>query len=292
MASGTWSPWNGWTATIEAPSGDLEIGADTDYVIDEWTGLDLPDMKVSELDLPEQHGGWSRAAYHQARSVVATGRCVYGVLWEQENALKLVMGAREATYPVVLHRPDADDVYFTASPRGLSLAHDRADLKFGFFRFQLQWQADDPRLYATSDEGGTLDAAAAGDGLTYPLAYPLDYGAGDPGSTFEFTNRGTAPTPLVATFEGPPSGSVTQMTLQNTTTGESLVLDYTLEPGHTLVVDTAAKTVLLDGSSTRFAAKQPGSTWLELPPGDSTLAYLAQGSSGSSVTVAVRSAWW
>lgn len=284
-----------WELSLDCPSGSVLLGSGTDYLIDAISGLGPPGLKVTELELPEQHGAVSRGLWHTARTITVTGRVrtdTPELLYTAVQALVRALAAQPA-YPVSLRWRGGRTLQATMRPAGPpDLAVETRLWRAGLCAYQLQLQADDPRWYALDDTTGTIDPAEAGGSLEYPLGYALDYGAGAAGTTLLVFNEGTAPAPLGAVFTGPPAGSVTQLVLHNQTTAELLTLDFTLEPGHQLEVDTRAKTIVLDGTASRYAAKSPDSPWLQLPPGANVLAYRAQGSSGSGVEISVRSAWW
>jgi hypothetical protein len=284
-----------WQLVLQPPSGSVELGSGSEYLIDSISGLGPPGIKVTELELPEQHGGVSHGLWHTARTVTVTGRVrvdTPDLLYTAVQALSRALAAQPA-YPVSLRWRGGRTMQALMRPAGPpDLGVSTGLWRAGLCPFQLQLQADDPRWYALEEASGTIDPAEAGGGLDYPLDYPLDYGAGAEGTLLILVNEGTAPTPLAATFTGPPAGSVTQLVLHNQTTSELLTLDFTLEPGHTLAVDTGAKTITLDATASRYAAKSPDSPWLQLAPGANVLAYRAQGSSGSQAAVTARSAWW
>lgn len=80
-----------------------------------------------------------------------------------------------------------------------------------------------------------------------------------------------------------------QCTIENTTTGEEIRLNYTMTPNESLEVDCEGQTVtyLKDGSNA-FAAlglDAPRQEWLRLAPGANTLKYTETGAAGVDVTV-------
>jgi hypothetical protein len=91
----------------------------------------------------------------------------------------------------------------------------------------LELFAADPRLYAQTQTTTVLTASGGAISGTV-------------------TNGGNVNTPVVWTITGPTSGAPV---ITNSTTGHNIVLNTAVSAGHTLVIDTYAKTVLLDGST-------------------------------------------
>ena len=127
-----------------------------------------------------------------------------------------------------------------------------------------EFDCADPRIYAdapVSHVGRTL--AAATGGLTWPLTFPLDWGTFNAG-TFTATNAGNVPAPAVFTFHGP----LTTPRVENITQGSTLEFNIALSAGETLVVDTGARTALLNATASRSSALTAASVWFHIEDGD------------------------
>jgi hypothetical protein len=101
------------------------------------------------------------------------------------------------------------------------------------------------------------------------------------------TNVGTALSWPLWTVTGP----CNQPVIRNDSTGQQLAFGQRLQDGDTLVVDVAARTVLLGGASRRYALL-PRSTWFGLPPGNTTIGFdaLDPGEAGT-LMVTWRDSW-
>ncbi len=86
------------------------------------------------------------------------------------------------------------------------------------------------------------------------------------------------------------NGPVVDPFLENTATGEIVRLTGTLDAGDYLVVDSDARTVLLNGTASRYSWVSPGSTWWQLEPGANSVRYGATSGSGTG-TLTSRSVW-
>jgi Phage tail protein len=137
-------------------------------------------------------------------------------------------------------------------------------------------EAPDPRLYLAAvvevSYEPTVPAGATA-GLLFPLAFPLVFSTAAPpsgGDTFlSAWNNGTTSTPVELTLEGP----VTSLQgIRNLTTGEAVDTVLTgLAAGDLLVVDTAARTVTLNGAAAPELVDAAGTTWFELIQGENQL---------------------
>jgi phage-related protein len=127
-------------------------------------------------------------------------------------------------------------------------------------------------------------------GRTYPLSFARDYAdITTPDAQVEATNEGNVPSPARLTITGP----LTNPTIRNETTGEDLVLTYTLGAGETLVVDMGARSVLLNGTANRYSAVNWELTdWWLLAPGSNDISFAnASYSAGASLLIEWRHAW-
>ena len=74
------------------------------------------------------------------------------------------------------------------------------------------------------------------------------------------------------------------------TTGQSLTLTATLASGDYIDVDTAARTVLLNGTADRYSYLTTPQWW-GIQPGANEIRYFADVTTASTATVTFRSAW-
>jgi hypothetical protein len=131
----------------------------------------------------------------------------------------------------------------------------------GWFGWLLQWRCPDPLRYGPARTVGPVGLPTDGGGLTYPLSYPLGYGTAGETGRVALANAGTAPAPIVFAVRGDLPGGAE---LSAAATGQRLTYAQPI-PGQQLVeIDTAAGTVLVEGTSSRRAALI-SADWLHVP---------------------------
>ena len=153
---------------------------------------------------------------------------------------------------------------------------------------EIEFTATDPRIYDSTLQQPNAGLATVSGGVTFPATFPLSFGAPASGGYIFVTNNGTFETRPVAVIQGP----VTNPSIQNVTSGQTLAFSITLGNTDTLTVDFNARTVLLNGTGNRYNAITVGSSWFTLAPGNSTIRFLASTySAGALLTLNYRSAW-
>lgn len=147
--------------------------------------------------------------------------------------------------------------------------------------------ATDPRIYADTETTIATGVVASSGGLTFSASAPFVFGTGGTGSTIAAVNAGLVETPWIATFTGP----LTAPSLEHVEQARILTLSGgALLAGETLVIDSATRTVLLNGTTSRYSWLASTSQWFTLEPGVNSLRLGAASGSGT-VQVRFRSAW-
>lgn len=159
----------------------------------------------------------------------------------------------------------------------------------GEFRLptECRFIATDPRIYANAASSAVTGLATATGGLSFSAAAPFVFGTSGSGSTMSCTNAGTFDAPWTATFTGP----LVAPALTQVSTGK--VLNFSgasLAAGESLVIDSAARTVLLNGTASRYSWLSVASQWFNLSPGANSI-NLTGASGAGTVTINWRSAW-
>lgn len=155
----------------------------------------------------------------------------------------------------------------------------------GYTTGAIQWQATDPRIYSLVEQVAvTALPAPPTDGLRFPLVFPLDFGAGRPGGRLVAGNDGAVASWPVWEITGPVTGPV----ISDLDSGQRLVFDpgFTVDRGQRLVIDTDARTVLLNGvnRNDRLLTRQ----WFPIPAGGSVQVGFSAGSYDSAALLSVR----
>lgn len=285
-----------WPATY--PSWQIEIGtlimgAGTDYQIDADgpEGLGLPDLRTSDLPRPQDHGVFFGADFFSSRTITISVWLLADTAAEATDLMDTLTGvwqppAGSDTYaPLTVRLPGQDGRVLYGRPR--RLAYDTSRLRAGVLRAALQYEAADPRLYSATGAITTVSLPTVVGGLTWPTGWPLVWGTGSAGGA-TITNDGNFGSRPVVTFHGELIG----LSLENITAGKTFRMqsDYTLAAADTLVVDFDARTVLLNGSASRYGDVDSTSQWWELVPGPNEIRLGAHSGAGFA-EVNHRSAW-
>ncbi len=135
--------------------------------------------------------------------------------------------------------------------------------------YQADWSlslyCSDPLRYGTTGHSLLLLPFAAGGGRTYNLIPNRHYGTTGQTGKGTAVNAGNAATPMVITFIGPCTNPGLRLT-----GGDEIQYLGVVASNEQVVIDTGAKTVLLNGANRRqnLAAD---SRWLKLAPGSNEL---------------------
>lgn len=274
--------------------GGLVLGGDTDYAISEISGWeDLAD--VTDLSVARVRGHGDHVGDIYARGRVVT---VMGQIADSVDRDALAQALRAAT-PVSSEVTDLSvDLLGQALTAGARLVRRTVTIArtydVGEIPFALQWRCPDPLRYGQSQPPVSTGLPTSSGGLSYPLAYPLDYGtAGTPGQV-TLTNEGTAPAPFVfEVFGGSTTGLPGGFELSAGT--QRLVYPTAVSPGETLTGDTAAGTLVAEGTADRRGFLTVAD-WMQVPAGGSlTIQFTSLGGFDAAASFTVpsfRSAFW
>ena len=289
-------PSPAWPPT--APAWQLEVnglvlGAGTSYQItaEGPEGLGLPDLRTSDLPRPQDHGVYFGADFFSSRSLIievwllADSASDATVLMDALTAAWQPPAGADTFSPLTIRLPGQDDRVLYGRPR--RLGYDTSRLRGGAVKATLQYDAADPRLYSATGNLVTVNLPTISGGLEWPTGWPLVWGAGSAGGV-TIRNDGNFGSRPVATFRGDLLGP----TLENVTAGKVFRMhdDFLLGAGDSLVVDFDARTVLLNGTASRYGDVDSTSQWWELVPGPNEIRLGAHEGAGWA-DINYRSAW-
>lgn len=289
LPSDAWPPLPpSWQLEI----GGIILGAGTAYQIDAAgpAGLGLPDLRTSDLPRPQDHGVFFGADFFSSRSLtfdvwLLADTPAEGVALMDALVAVWQPPAGDNLTPLTLRLPGQDGRVLYGRPR--RLAYDTSLLRSGVPRAALQYVAADPRLYSATGAITTVSLPTVTGGLIWPTGWPIIWGTGTAGGA-TIANDGNFPSRPIVTFHGDLVG----LTLENITAGKTFRMqdDYTLGASETLVVDFDARTVLLDGTASRYGDVDSSSQWWELLPGPNEIRLGAHSGAGWA-EINHRSAW-
>lgn len=147
-----------------------------------------------------------------------------------------------------------------------------------WIKYQATFKASDPRVYSQTQTTGTGTAlTTAAGGKTYTYTYRRGYNPSS-GGTVSYTNSGSVPTPPVIRIYGYCSSP--QVVLDANT---RLVFTGEVADGDYLEVDASARTVKLNGSTSRLNLLDvTASTFFALPTGTGTVRLVASNFNGNA----------
>lgn len=278
------------TATVEFNGLSLDVDP---YHLEVVEGLlSSPEIRTADLARVARDGMVAGVDRYSGRTVTMTVNI--------SAADQTTFAAAVAAFSLAFTAPQADDSPLTFTIPGvagsaaarLNVRPRKVALPIGveYFagvgRAAVELFASDPLIYSNAETTATLNLAQAPGGMTFDLVFDLIFGGGGSFGSATLTNSGTATAPVVIRINGP----VTNPTVRNVTTGQSLTLTATLASGDYIDVDTAARTVLLNGTADRYSYLTTPQWW-GIQPGANEIRYFADVTTASTATVTFRSAW-
>ncbi|MFB8393645.1 phage distal tail protein [Streptomyces yangpuensis] len=256
-----------------------------------WLNTDLkgwssPGLRAELQPRQADHGAWASPVYLDSRPITITGMIAAPSTAARDTAIEQLIAAASLT-DTVLSVADSVPKQVTVRRSGEVLVELQGP--YGA-TYSVLVTAPDPRRYSTVLQSQTTGLPSVTGGLTLPITLPITFSTTSTGGAFTLTNEGTIATRPTFTVTGPaasfvisctqPGGAVTQLTYSDS-----------IGVGDTLVIDTDAHTVMLNGTVSR--RRYLSGTWPEILPGSSlsvqwsALAYDA----AAMLTGTCRSAW-
>lgn len=268
--------------------GDLQFGPGSQYGVTSVSGLDdLPPIVAQDVPRTDQHGEYTGPDWSGARTV-QLGLALVGQDPDDLRAISLAL--RDATQPqrqpAALQFIDQGFLVY-AKCRKRALPYD-AEYLWRLGTAALEFYCADPYLYGLTEQSVSTTAYAPSAGRTYPLHPPRTYGASGTTGRVTAVNAGASEAYPVLRIDGP----VATPSIEQTTSGATLVLDAQLQAGDYVLIDTRTRAVLLDGSTPRRDWVRGGSTWPTLMPGTNQLAYRGNSLPGMSAQQSLLTVTW
>lgn len=266
----------------------LVMGAGTSYTMVEFN----PWARTVRADQGDKrawnHGAWS------------------GAEWMDEAVVPMVVRVRgddQASW-LVLHQalmaamaPSNDDIelrWITGGTEYLLLGRPRVvdptikTLGRGFILTKAGFVALNPTIYSGTLHSEVLTLPVVTGGLTAPFTAPFTVGATVLSGRRQVTNAGTATVGMDLRIDGPVD--TPRVTVLAGGVTSTLTVGLTLVAGQWLDIDTAARTVYLQGVASRRGNAY--GDWPVLPPGTHELAFDAAAYDASAqLTASWRDAW-
>jgi hypothetical protein len=281
------------TADWECEYNGLAFGGDSAFAITQISGLvDLPAVTSGDSSRLLRHGTHPGSDFLVDRTVTISLELYGATDSEIETSVQsllaaFVPGADEQA--LVMQIPGvANGTTFLlwCRPRRRNVPINRE----WFYRIPivtLEVAATDPRLYALTEGSQTILLPSASGGMEFNEVPNITFGTTGTGGEQTLNNAGTFSTAPVFKLTGP----VTDPRLINVTSDETFHWEGTVPTGSYLSVDMENRTVLLNGTSSRYNGLTSLSTFWELAPGDNSIQYRAAAYTASTAVASWRSAW-
>lgn len=266
----------------------LQMGPGTQYAISDLPDLDdLPDVRAYDVDRTGAHGTWTGPDYTGARSITM-GITLRGTdavdLGRLTAALQRAM--QPTPSPLQLQLTDRQQMVW-AKVRRRRIPYDATSLQRVTVA-QILFYAADPRIYSLAEHtGGPVAAYAPASGRSYPRTYPWVYGTGGTGGSITCINSGASETSPLLRIDGP----CVRPTVQLSETGTVLAFNNTLLPGQFMLVNTANRAVLAQGSTPRRDWVIAGSDWPIMQPGTNSFVYRSDPYGDGSIPTYLTVTW-
>jgi len=210
---------------------------DTNYKTSEINHVSPPERVVDRLKLARAHGEAIVSDWYDTRKIIVSGSVLGSTASDLQSKLDAMLKA--------LGEPEANlDIEYGAATRRYVATLERADIpkksyNSKFVEFKLTFECSDPFGYATS--ASTLSEAAI---TTSP-------------NTWSETISGSAPPLPVITITLNSATDVTIIRFKNSTTDDEIIVGATYITGDELEIDTANKTVKLNGTEIDYIGVFP-----------------------------------
>lgn len=281
------------TSDYEIEFRGLLTGGESDIALVQIEGLvDLPPVRSADQILLRRHGAHPGDDFSDVRSIVVTYElhsATAAGFADLVSDLQQAFSPGGVEIPFVFQIPGVAGgakalIWARAKRRQLPVNLD------WFYRQPLatiELVATDPLLYSASESSGATSLPSAGGGLTFPATAPLTFGAVSTGGTISAVNSGSFDTDITLRIDGP----VTNPRVESLTAGKTIAVNITLATGEYLVIDTKARTVLLNGTASRYSSLDTSSRWFTLAPGTNEITFRASTPTVATLAAVWRSAW-
>jgi hypothetical protein len=240
----TVTQFNPWDRGVRADQGGTIPWGDG-----EWSGAEWRTAATIPLDVEMDEGDWP--ALMQA-------------YWALDAALAPVRTGPEAE---ITWSAGGTEYLMYGRPRGATMIP--RSLEHGTARVTSSLVCLDPAIYSAVEHSVTMGLLYRTGGFSVPMRVPVVSASAVADGEVAVTNAGTALARLLLRITGPvPRPRVSVVT---DTTVQTLYLDTVLGPDDWLDIDTAKKSIVLNGSVTRLADQY--GDWPLLPPGPSLIRF-------------------
>ncbi|MFJ2162357.1 phage distal tail protein [Streptomyces sp. NPDC087856] len=279
---------DGLRATLGAVALGVVDDDGVDWRLQTLEGWDSSEVRAEYTDRESDHGSWASPVYLGSRPITLGGTIAapsQELLEEAMENLRAAAGLDDTLLTVWETTPKQAIVRRSGKPLMQYLTDTRAT-------YSVMVTAADPRRYSTTLSSGTTALPSASGGLTPPATFPVTFSATTVAGSIAAVNAGKFETRPLLTITGPvvspavsalyPDGSVRQ-----------LLYSLDLAAGDVLVIDTDARTVVLNGAVSRRRFLTVAGDW-PIIPAQTQVTYRFSSptyNAAPTLTATWRSAW-
>ncbi|MFJ8110421.1 hypothetical protein [Streptomyces sp. NPDC096132] len=277
---------------LSATLGSLILGAvdsgGVAWFLQSLEGWDSPDVRAEFTEREADHGAWASTVYLGARPITLGGTIVAPSRAALDQAMETLRVAAGLTDTVLLVGETVPK-QATVRRSGKLLVQHVTDTTA---TYSVMVTAADPRRYDATLSSATTNLPTSSGGLSFPITFPVTFSATVTAGQIVAVNAGTADSRPVLTIAGPVVAPVVSGLYPDGTVRQ-LVYGQDLASGETLVIDTDAHTVLINGNVSRRRFMTVSNGWPTISASSSVIYQFQSTAYNASATLTVqwRSAW-
>jgi hypothetical protein len=262
------------TKDWELEFAGLTVGADTAFGVTSVKGLlDMPKVRTSDLTLLRRHGSFAGDDFLDARTITLEFSIFADGEYEMQERIgefveAFKIGDEQALMFQLPGVAGGVPARVWCRTRRRSVNMD-LEYMYGVAKATVQLVAADPRIYVEQQQSDNIGLLVVSGGVTFPMTFNLTFGTVGSGGSMLLDNSGSFDAPVVFRIDGP----VTDPVITNDTTGQVLSFTGFIGAGSYYVVDTAARSVLLNGTASRYNTIDASSDWFDLAPGLNSISF-------------------
>lgn len=233
-------------------------------ILNGFQGFDYPSIKSVVTDVPGKIGSAFVASSYGRRIMSWNGELVGSDVFTERREMLSTMRQTGIMKLIEFTTYDHLDLQCEAEISKIDSPYNHM-----IQAFLIEAVAPDYRFYSQTLHEDSMAESQIEGGTPIPTPVPIDFDGSTGSGGLDIENAGTEGTPVLFTIKGPGEG----FTVRNDTTQEQFRINYSINIGDEIVIDTKSKTVMLNGTYNIYSALE-GYFW-ELIPGTNRIFFIA-----------------
>lgn len=270
------------TLTIELRDLIMGTGTDYDVLVDGTNWRSIPDLRANRLNRSGRNGiqaGRDLLGGRPFQISVQIAATDMAAALDAEEELAAAWAPSDIDLPIIV-TDDSGTYRMFGRPQMAAPNMDHADI--GVITSECRFLATDPIRYTDTEASDSTTFPAGGVGFTFPFTFPLAFGTSGTGGVVSADNTGRKAVPWTATITGP----WTNPTITHVGLSRTLTINVTLASGEVLTVDSKTRSILLNGTASRYSSLVQPASWFDLDSGVNEIRF-----GGASGTGTAGLAW-